>query len=286
VAGIQSLEWSAGVALQAPIFSVWSLGWQLGSAHMIREMIAAVPESERQKAEGRRFAITHHSSLLTPHPQAFATAQEKDAIAALLKLQPGAIVNTAAEQAVLRRTIQLAGNFGDDQLAKLKVSLIGAISPDASGKVLSRKELLDRIQADLNVGRVRAQTIARTELTTSYNTSRVTTALQSSIVTHFRFLAISDQRTCLVAETLITMADGSQKAIVDIQAKEMVMGGSRQPRQVIATQKARKKRMVRVTLSNGAQIVSTDDHLYLSNAEWVEAQALQPGMQIDEVLKL
>lgn len=254
VAGIQSLEWSAGVALQAPIFSVWSMGWQLGSAHMIREMVAAVPESERQKAEGRRFN-TPHSPLLT-----FTTAQEKDEIAALLQLQPGTIVNTAAEQAVLRRVVQLSGNFSEAQLAKLKVSLIGAISPDADGKVLSRKELLDQVQANLQVGKARAEMIARTELTNAYNSSRIQTALQSSIVTHFRFLAISDARTTPICRS----RNGMLIAASDMSA--------------IAANKPPLHVRCRSTVSPVMGTINP------THAEWVADPARQPGNRTLEPL--
>jgi SPP1 gp7 family putative phage head morphogenesis protein len=191
-AGIAALDWNVGVALQAPIYSVWSMGWQLGSTHMIREMVAAVPGEARQKAEGKEFAtvIDYGDKLLS-----FATPQELVQVAALLRMEPGLLVNTAAEQAVLRRVLRLAGNFSNDQLARVKLSLIGAISPDSTGKVLSRKELLEQIQQNLQVGKVRSEMIARTELTNAYNTSRVQTALQSELVTHLRFLAISDART-------------------------------------------------------------------------------------------
>jgi SPP1 gp7 family putative phage head morphogenesis protein len=248
VAGIQSLEWSASVALQAPIFSVWSMGWQLGSAHMIREMISSVPENLRKK-------ISFSSSLRT-----FATAQEKDAIASLLQLQPGTIVNTAAEQAVLRRTIQLAGNFGDDQLAKLKVSLIGAISPDADGKVLSRKELLDQVQANLKVGKARAEMIARTELTNAYNSSRIQTALQSSIVTHFRFLAIGDARTTPICRS----RNGMLIAASDLSA--------------IAANKPPLHVRCRSTVSPVMGTINP------THAEWIADPARQPGNRTLEPL--
>jgi len=173
-AAIAALDWDAAAQLQAPIFSTWSLGWRLGSQHMLEEMAAAVPREER-------FAQ-------------FAPA-DREAIATLLKAQPGEIANTGAELAVLRRTVQLAGSFSKDQLGGLKLSLIKAITPDQSGNTLSRKDLLAEIQTNLKVGSRRAEMIARTELTNAYNTSRLETALGSPLVTHLRFLAISDDRT-------------------------------------------------------------------------------------------
>ncbi len=168
LAGIQSLTWNLGVTLQSPIYSVWSLGFELGSGHMLREMKAALPK-------GR-----------------FATTQE--AVAALLVATPATITNTPAQAAVARRALTLAGNFSDDQLTAIKGHLQAAIVP-VDGKLLSRPELLQKIEGSLSVGKTRAETIARTELTNAYNSGRVQTALQSSLVTHLRFLAISDART-------------------------------------------------------------------------------------------
>jgi SPP1 gp7 family putative phage head morphogenesis protein len=168
LAGIQSLTWNLGVTLQSPIYSVWALGFELGSGHMLREMKAALPK-------GR-----------------FATTQE--AVAALLVATPTTITNTPAQAAVARRALTLAGNFSGDQLTAIKGHLQAAIVP-VDGKLLSRPELLQKIEGTLLVGKTRAEMIARTELTNAYNSGRVQTALQSSLVTHFRFLAISDART-------------------------------------------------------------------------------------------
>lgn len=182
LAAIAALDWNAAVALQAPIFRVWTLGWTLGSVHMRREMIAAVPIDLLPAAPGER-----QFAKRKPIP--------KSSIVDLLNLQPGTLINTPAEQAVLRRVNRLAGNFANDQLSQLRTDLIATISPDAQGQTLSRKQLLDRIQTNLQVAKARASAIARTELTYAYNVSRVQTALQSPLVTHLRFLAIGDDRT-------------------------------------------------------------------------------------------
>lgn len=184
VAGIQALTWSAATALQAPIFSCWQFGWQAGSGHMLEEMRSAVPPDLRPGKFSR-----------------FATQQQLDAIGALFQLERDRQINSQAEQAILRRASHLAGNFSNSQLGSLKTALIAAVSPDLTGAVLSRRELLDQIQSVLNVGRVRADMIARTELTEAYNTSRVTTALRSDLVTHLRFLAISDDRTTPICQS-------------------------------------------------------------------------------------
>ncbi len=184
LAGIQSLTWNLGVTLQSPIYSVWSLGFELGSGHMLREMKTALPK-------GR-----------------FATVQED--IAALLSATPATITNTPAQAAVARRALTLAGNFSGDQLTAIKGHLQAAIVP-VDGKLLSRPELLQKIEGTLSVGKTRAEMIARTELTNAYNSGRVQTALQSSLVTHFRFLAISDARTTPICRSrngmLIPVAD-------------------------------------------------------------------------------
>lgn len=182
IAGVAALTWSAGVELQGPIVACWSAGWELGSSHMIREMRAAVPSRLAEVAQSGQFSR-------------FATKKQLQAVRDLLVSDRGAPINLEAEQAVLRRANRLAGKFSDDQLGRLKVDLISFMSPDSTGKTLSHKELKEQIQANLQVGEARATSIARTELTDAYNVSRVKTATSSTLVTHLRFLAISDDRT-------------------------------------------------------------------------------------------
>jgi SPP1 gp7 family putative phage head morphogenesis protein len=179
VAGIASLTWNAGIELQSPLLSTWASGWASGSQDALAEMRVAIPKPAKEQAQ--QFALSPIDLLQ---------------IAALLKASPTLLTGSVVEQAVLQRVIVLAGDFAGDTLLKLKGDLIAAIVPQpGTGQPISRRDLLARIQKTLGVAEQRAVSIARTELTQAYNTARVNTMLSSSLVTHMRFLAISDART-------------------------------------------------------------------------------------------
>lgn len=187
-AGVMGLEWNLGVILQGPIVAGWSFGWRLGGGHMLREMRAAVP-----------------SKFSAPNWTRVQFAGLAESAKQLLELKPIELPNSPAEKAVQDRAIALAGNFSNDQLNNLKADLIAAMNSNA----ISRPELLQRVQANLNVGKARAQAIARTELTNAYNMGRVATARQSDLITGYRFLAIADKRTtqiCLSRNGMIIPA--------------------------------------------------------------------------------
>lgn len=183
---IAALDWNAGVKLQAPIVGVWESGWETGGEQLLAEAKAAIPRDALKEVE-QSFSLNISTYAL---PSDVLTA-----LRILLRLRPGTLTNSATEQAVLRRAIQLAGSFSRDQLGRLKVDLIAAISPDINGVIIDRRELLTRIENTLGVGRVRSEMIARTELTEAYNSGRVQTASQSALVEFMRFLSIADDRT-------------------------------------------------------------------------------------------
>lgn len=174
MAGIVALDWNLKLKLQAPIFQLWDLGFDLGAIDGLEEMRMALPEEYRYDI----------SPLF------------KQLIQQLSNLVPISLKNTAVEQAVLQRVIQLAGNFSDSVINSVKQSLIRSVVPQPdTGNPISRKELLGELQNTLDVAKARAQNIARTETTSAYNTARVLSYGQSDLVTHVRFLAILDTRT-------------------------------------------------------------------------------------------
>jgi SPP1 gp7 family putative phage head morphogenesis protein len=178
---IANLSWNLQNQFQIPIFAAWQGGWAAGGRQMVEEVQAAIPQEVLDQ-----FAL---ASWL------------KKLIRRLFTLPPEPLEDSPALQAVRDRAFVLAGSFADSQLKRLKQDLIDSIEPDANGKILSRKELEKRIQDNLRVGRARAATIAQTETTKAYNTGRIQTALQSQLVTHFRYIAIDDQRTTDICQT-------------------------------------------------------------------------------------
>ena len=196
--GIVELSWNAGLLLQRPIYALWADGYGLGAVAMQQEVRASIHRAERSQYSGiaERFALpTDVAQLLLQ----------------FLDLEPGQIVASAVQAAALNRAIQLAGNFGRSQITEVKQHLIAAIVPQAdTGDPIGRKELLRRIESTLHVGAVRADNIARTELTSAYNVGRVEMGRRSSLVEAFRFIPIEDNRTtdiCRSRSGLIIPAD-------------------------------------------------------------------------------
>lgn len=171
-------EWNLDKQMQLALFAAWQAAWGEGGKGLIAEIKAAVP-SRLTYADGDEESILE---------------EREAAIDALLTIQPDALTSNPAVVAIRQRTFQLAGSFASSQLERLKLDLIEAIE-GAKGAPISRKELVQRIEDNLQVGKTRAIAIAQTEVTAAYNAGRVATALLSDEVTHFRFLAIDDNRT-------------------------------------------------------------------------------------------
>lgn len=291
MAGIVALDWNLKLKLQAPIFQLWDLGVGLGAIDGLEEMRMALPEEYRYDI----------SPLF------------KQLIQQLSNLAPISLKNTATEQAILQRVIQLAGNFSDSVINSVKQSLIRSVVPQAdTGNPISRKELLGELQNTLDVAKARAQNIARTETTAAYNTARVGSYNQSDLVTAVRFLAILDTRTteictsrngmvisksdaaaiamnkpplhyqCFPAGTLITMADGEQRPI------ELVEIGQRvQTTTTVNVQKVYNIIRTRftgflhkITLENGITVKSTPEHPFWDGRDFVSAASITPGLSL------
>lgn len=197
VAGLAQLTWVANIALQTPIYDIWQQGYRLGAEHLQAEVRAAIPARERSQ-----FALDRGTAGLLNQ---------------FLSQGPLELRASAVDAAVQARAIQLAGNFSSDQISTLKQDLIAAVIPQAdTGNPISRRELLERIEKNLNVGRFRANAIARTELTHAYNVGRVEMAKTSVLVEAFRFLAITDTRTTDICRSrnglIIPMAEAESLA--------------------------------------------------------------------------
>jgi SPP1 gp7 family putative phage head morphogenesis protein len=177
---INQLTWGLNSVVQRQIVRIWREAWRIGNQHALEEMQAAVPASVRQQVESTTFALDIQTLSL---------------IAALLAAEPGLIIPIGVEQAILQRALVIAGNYSKAILDKLKGSLIAATVPLNGQPVISRRELQQQIEKTLNVGKVRAEMIARTETTYAYNNARLATMQESGLVDYVRFLAIDDNRT-------------------------------------------------------------------------------------------
>ncbi len=181
---VATLDWDFGVALQTPIFQLWDEAWFAGSEHGIEAMQKSVPPTLRRAVD-----------------ETFSSFNEQDPtqlnlIRQIFQLGANGLRNNAAEQAVLRRTINLAGDFSADTITRLRGDLIAAIQPQPdTGVPISRAALQERIQTTLNVTKTRAEAIARTEITSAYANGRLESFGRSELVEGFRLLAIRDNRT-------------------------------------------------------------------------------------------
>jgi SPP1 gp7 family putative phage head morphogenesis protein len=189
---IDALNWGVGAQIQRHLVNLWRSGYALGAEHGWAEMKAALP-SEHKPGQ---FALDW---------------QTMGAIAALLTGEPGLMIPLNVEQAILQRVLAIAGTYSRDILNQIKGHLISAAVPTNGQPPIPRSELEKRIQSTLNVGKARAETIARNELTYAYNTARVQTFLESPLVTHVRFIAILDNRTSPICRSrngmIISIAD-------------------------------------------------------------------------------
>jgi len=177
---INTLTWPVGASIQAGIAGMWRSGIKLGGTHAWDEMRAAVPEPTKQRALAATFELD---------------AATLSAIASLLTGEPGTFIPIGIEQAIVNRVLAIAGNYSRDLLAQIKGHLISAAIPINGEPPISRSELETRIQKTLNIGRARAETIARNELTSAYNAGRLQVMRTSTLVTHVRFISILDSRT-------------------------------------------------------------------------------------------
>ena len=108
----------------------------------------------------------------------------------------------------------------------------------------------------------------------------------SDIVKGVKWVSTLDSRTsCFIKGTPVKTPDG-QKDIAEIKAGDYVMGGSGEPRLVEAIAKAKKRNLVKITLSNGESFICTDDHKFLmQNQMWLKACDLFAGQVFADILK-
>ena len=86
---------------------------------------------------------------------------------------------------------------------------------------------------------------------------------------HMNICAVGDDDQCLVAGTLITMADGSQRAIEDVVAGDSVLSaygsGDFRPARVVNTaRRDGRGRGFAITTRCGRRLVSTPEHIHFA----------------------
>jgi SPP1 gp7 family putative phage head morphogenesis protein len=164
--------------LQRSLNLHWRTGIALGAGHGRAEMLAAVPAAAKDAAQ-------YGFDFVTLGLIAALLSSESNAIAIPIGLQ----------QAINQRLSTIAQAIASSVLNAIAIHLVAATIGGPDGKIIGRRELENRIQATLQTTRPRAELIARNEITAAYNRGRLTVFRESQLVTHVRFLAISDRRT-------------------------------------------------------------------------------------------
>lgn len=86
---------------------------------------------------------------------------------------------------------------------------------------------------------------------------------------HMNVCAVADDDQCLVAGTLVTMADGSQRLIEDVAMGDLVLSaygsGDFRPARVVATARRERDGLgVRITTRAGRTLTSTPEHIHFA----------------------
>ena len=153
--------------------------------------------------------------------------------------------------------------------------LEGSTIPEITNAITAQMDLSKSgtTKSVLDRARRSAKQLAITGVNHYANTARIAFVDKNDdILKGYRFLAVNDSRTCLLAGEEILMADGSKKAIELISEGEFVIGHSGNKRKVLGTLTTTEKQVLRVTLSTGKIVKCTRDHLWLTNNRgWVEA---------------
>ena len=96
---------------------------------------------------------------------------------------------------------------------------------------------------------------------------------------HKNLMAVGDPDQCLVAGTLVTMADGSKRPIEQIEAGDLVLSshgsGRFAPSRVLRTHQSSARELVAITTASGRRIVSTPEHTHF--AGFARAQTADRG---------
>lgn len=137
----------------------------------------------------------------------------------------------------------------------------------------------------MEVSRRHATTIVHTSVQGVSNAARLEVFKSNrDALSGVQQISTMDSRTCLIKNSMILAPNGVTRPIQEIQVGDIIIGGSRQPRTVLATKKTTTKRLAKVVLDDGREILCTPDHLFLTQEdagqEWIVAEDLLPNTEI------
>jgi hypothetical protein len=130
----------------------------------------------------------------------------------------------------------------------------------------------------------------------TYNEGTVQTYNLKEVSTYDNFFAdelLAHNKCCFAAGTPITMGDGSEKAIEDVNIGDFVMTyneetGKLEPSEVFELQQPVREGLYVVTFENGKILEVTNDHPLYTNNGWaaIEVTAAYAGYALDKILEL
>ena len=183
VTEIKKLTWDLQPDIAESINMVWEEGFETGSTDAITELRAAIPNKKNSSQY----------------------AKISDLIEAIFKIKPFSAFDNSRPKAwvksVLNRNLMIAGDYSDEFLDRVKDNISQGMIEQPNGYTLPPAKVNLLIQETLGVSQSRAATISRTETTNAYSEARVETFKQSSLATHCRFLAITDDRVTDICST-------------------------------------------------------------------------------------
>ena len=123
----------------------------------------------------------------------------------------------------------------------------------------------------------KAEIVARTEIQKASNeVARQTFMENQDVLKGMQWSSALDRRTCLLANTLIDIANGKKK-ISDINIGDLVLTHEGRYKKVIAKRVQKRNKYLKVELSNGKIINVTEDHGVLTKYGWTEIGKLNKG---------
>src|SRR5262249_25420994 len=127
--------------------------------------------------------------------------------------------------------------------------------------------------------------------TAQYELVRLLGAGTPETTGHFNVCAVADDDQCLLAGTLITMADGSQRPIEEVASGDWVLsayssGGFRAARVRATACRQRTGAGIRITTRTGRTLVSTPEHIHFAGSRQralASQEVLLPSLRADAV---
>jgi superfamily I DNA/RNA helicase len=107
--------------------------------------------------------------------------------------------------------------------------------------------------------------------------------LQLLAVERRNLMVVGDDAQCLVAGTLVTMADGSRRPIEEVQAGELVLsghgGGRFGPARVVRVHRSERACGVAITTGMGRRLVSTPEHTHFAGSSAMQNVTNRPALR-------